>query len=126
MRMTAKMLRQKEAPRKPRVAKKPVIRMWSFRNAPPPFRALFPEGKSPDWVVHVPRSLLPESEAYLLRWQQSSPVRSVELPDGGVVHWGASRETIGSIADKGESSAISPRAGIASEESLPASDPAAR
>ncbi len=74
------------------ISKQLLIRLWSFRDAPRTFRALFPDAKSPDWIANVPKSLLAEAEAYLLRWQQLYPIRSVELADGKYCSLGSARE----------------------------------
>jgi hypothetical protein len=92
-------------------SKRYPIRIWSFRYAPRDLRALFSDGKSPDWVVHVPKTFLPQAESCLLRWQRLYPVRSVEFPDGSAVYWGAPRKAIDLVADKAPTAATLPRVG---------------
>lgn len=76
--------------------------MWSFGQAPPEFRTLFPEGRDSDWVVHVPESDRHEVEFPLLQWRPVYPVRSTELADRSVVYFGAPREALKLIAERGE------------------------
>lgn len=77
--------------------------MWPFRQAPPELRGLFPEGGDVDWVAYVPQSLREVLEPSLLRWRGVYPVRSAQLPDRSVVYWGAPREAIRLIAERGKS-----------------------
>jgi len=76
--------------------------MWSFGQAPPEFQTLFPEGRHSDWVVHVPESERHELEFPLLQWRPVYPVRSTELADRSVVYFGAPREALKLIAERGE------------------------
>jgi c-di-GMP-binding flagellar brake protein YcgR len=68
--------------------------VWSFGNAPEDLQALFPQGRDPDWVVHVPEPDRSAIEPSLLQWQSVYPVASKELPDQSVVYWGAPREAL--------------------------------
>lgn len=68
--------------------------MWSFHQAPPEFRELFPEGEGTDWVVYVPPPQRRVLEPSLMRWRRVYPVRSTELADRSVVYWGAPREAM--------------------------------
>ena len=74
------------------------IRLWPFRTAPPRFRALFREGKDPDWLANVTRPVADIFDPYVIRLKQLYPVSSVRLPDESVVYWGAPREAISVIA----------------------------
>jgi hypothetical protein len=80
-----------------------LVSMWSFLQAPPEFRELFPEGGSTDWVVYVPVPQRQILEPSLLRWQGVYPVKSEDLPDGSVVYWGAPREAMRLITEQGKS-----------------------
>lgn len=79
------------------------VRIWSFHQAPPEFRELFPEGGDADWVAYVPLAERPVLEPLLLRWRGVYPVRSTELPDRSVVYWGAPREAMRLITEQGKS-----------------------
>jgi PilZ domain len=76
------------------------IRLWPFRTAPPRFRALFREGKDPDWLANVTHPVADIFDPYVLRLKQLYPVSSVRLPDESVVYWGAPREAISVIASR--------------------------
>jgi hypothetical protein len=85
--------------------------MWSFRQAPPAFRELFPEGAEDDWIACVPS---PESEVLqpLMRlWNSVYPIGSRELPDRSVVYWGAPRRAMQWIIKHGSSVSVRPPAG---------------
>ena len=76
------------------------VREWPFPSAPRRLRKVFPEGRSTDWLVHVPKGITGQAESLLLRWRQLYPVRSVRLSDGSTVYWGAPSEAVSLIADK--------------------------
>jgi hypothetical protein len=76
------------------------IRLWPFRKAPSRFKALFREGKDPDWLANVADPGADTIDAYFVRLKQLYPVSSVRLPDEGVVYWGAPREAISAIASQ--------------------------
>jgi hypothetical protein len=76
--------------------------MWSFHQAPPEFRELFPAGAGDDWVTHVPLEQRQMLEPTLLRWNAAYPVRSKELEDRSVVYWGAPRLAMAFITERGK------------------------
>ena len=76
------------------------IRLWPFRTAPSRFRALFREGKDPDWLANVTHPAADIFDPYVVRLKQLYPVSSVRLPDESVVYWGAPREAISVIASR--------------------------
>jgi hypothetical protein len=78
------------------------VRIWRFRNAPSEFRALFPQGKDEDWLVHAAESELRIVEPSLLGWRHIHPVELVTFPDGSTVFWGAPREAVRSLAKMGK------------------------
>ncbi len=86
------------------------VQVWSFGNAPENLQALFPHGRDPDWVIHVPQPDRSAIEPILAQWQNVYPVASQELPDQSVVYWGAPREALQFIPERKEV-ASSPPAG---------------
>jgi hypothetical protein len=78
------------------------IRMWSFDQVPSEFRELFPDGGNSDWVVYAPPDQRQVLEPSLLRWREVYSVRATELPDRSVVYWGAPRDAIRLIAERGK------------------------
>jgi hypothetical protein len=88
------------------------VRVWSFHHAPLRLKQLFPGGRDPDWVTHIPapgRSLVEHS---LSRWRPIYPVKSIELADQSVVYWGAEGEAIAMLAKWIRPVTSSPPAGI--------------
>jgi hypothetical protein len=85
-----------------------LIREWFYRSAPVRFRELFPEGRDPDWLVHVPKRFVRSAESLLLRWRPIYPVRSVQLADGSFVYFGAPSEAINIVANKHRQPSTSP------------------
>ena len=75
------------------------VTMWTFTQAPPEFRKLFPEGGKADWVAYVPGSQRQTLEPTLLQWQGIYPIRSTELSDRSIVYWGAPREAMRLITE---------------------------
>jgi hypothetical protein len=88
-----------------------LIREWFFRSAPLRFRELFPEGRDPDWLVHVPKRFVRSAESLLLRWRPIYPVRSIRLADGSFVYFGAPSEAVNIVADKHRQPSTSPPPG---------------
>src|ERR1700687_4847133 len=78
------------------------VRMWAFRNAPPDFQKLLPDGRDADWVIHVPGPERHLAEPPLLRWRRIFPVKSIELADRSVVYWGAVSEAMALLAKGGK------------------------
>ena len=78
------------------------VRMWSFRQAPPEFQRLFPEGSDSDWIAHVPESDRPAVEPSLVQWRPVYAVQLVELKDRSAVFLGAPREALEMILEHGE------------------------
>jgi PilZ domain len=76
------------------------IQLWPFRKAPSRLRALFREGKDPDWLANVTHPAADIVDPYFDRLKQLYPVSSVRLPDESVVYWGAPREAISVIASR--------------------------
>src|ERR1700694_5580771 len=85
--------------------------MWSFPQAPPEFRALFPKGGEGDWLVYVPQGEREILEPSLLRWQRVYPVTSTELTDQSMVYWGAPRDAMLMIAQQHRPIPAQPPAG---------------
>ena len=89
-----------------------LVRIWQFRQAPPEFRALFPEGSDSDWVAHVPASDRNVMEPTLLQWRPVYPVLFTELPDRSVVYLGSPIGAMELVVDHGQTSTVPPPGGL--------------
>jgi hypothetical protein len=88
-----------------------LVSMWCFRQAPPEFQELFPQGWGSDWVAYVPPAQRQILEPSLQRWRVVYPIGSIELPDRSVVYWGAPRRALQSVTEQGKSVTGGPPAG---------------
>ena len=77
------------------------VRMWSFRRAPREFQRLFPEGRDSDWVAHVPEPERDAVESSLLQWRPVYTVRFAKLADRSIVYFGAPRDALQLIGERG-------------------------
>ena len=82
--------------------------MWSFRQAPPEFQNLFPEGRDSDWLAHVPETERHAVGPSMLKWRPVYPVNLAELVDRSIVYFGALSQATDRLSER-LSSVMEPR-----------------